>query len=218
MTLEDLIAAYRDESADRAEPPFCSDERLTRFANEGQVEACRRAFLLADSTSAMCSVAYAANDATISLDPLILEVRAASIGTEDLRPRTAEEMGCTWPNWRTDTLRNVPQFLIRGLDTGKLHLYPRPAAVGTIQLEVYRLPLQPMANDADEPEIRPEWHQGLVDWMLYRAYSRRDADQLDPTLAAEALQRFEAEFGKRTGARNEQWSRTGNVSNPAPIA
>lgn len=218
MNLRELIDAYRDESDDSATPPMCSDERLTRFANEGQVEACRRALVLTDSTSALCSISYAADDATITLDPRIIEVRSASIGNEDMRLRTVEEMGCTWSNWRTDTLRNVPSFLIRGLDTGKLHLYPRPATSGTIQLAVYRLPLVALVNDDDVPELRLEWHQSLVDWMLYRAYSRRDSEQLDPRIAAEALLRFEAEFGTRTGARNEDWSRNSSAANPPPLA
>ncbi|RST54108.1 DUF6682 family protein [Variovorax sp. DXTD-1] len=218
MTLEELIAAYRDEADDHADPPFCSDSQLVRFANEGQIEAARRAFVLADSTSAMCTIGYAANDETITLDPRILQVRSASIGNEEVRLSTVEQVGCTWPYWRTDTARNVPLYLIRGLDTGKLHLYPRPAVSGTIQLAVYRLPLTTLENDSDEPELRPEWHQSLVDWMLYRAYSRRDSEQIAPQLSAEALARFEAEFGRRTGARNENWSRNGSVAHPAPLA
>jgi len=218
MNLQELIAAYRDESDDNEVPPLCTDERLTRFANEGQVEACRRALVLTDSTSALCTISYAADDATITLDPRILEVRSASIGNEEVRLRTVEQVSCSWPNWRTDTLRNVPSFLVRGLDSGKLHLYPRPAASGAIQLAVFRLPLMPLVNDEDVPELRLEWHQSLVDWMLYRAYSRRDSEQLDPKIAGEALARFEAEFGTRTGARNEDWSRNSSVSSPPPIA
>ncbi|MFM9922748.1 DUF6682 family protein [Variovorax sp. H27-G14] len=218
MNLQELIAAYRDESDDNAVPPLCTDERLTRFANEGQVEACRRALVLTDSTSALCTISYAAGDATITIDPRILEVRSASIGSEEMMLRTVEQVGCAWPSWRTDTLRNVPSVLIRGLDSGKLHLYPRPAVGGTIQLAVYRLPLAPLVDDEDVPELRLEWHQSLVDWMLYRAYSRRDSEQLDPKIAGEALARFEAEFGTRTGARNEDWSRNGSVANSPPLA
>lgn len=218
MNLVELIEAYRDESQDAAEPYFCDDGRLIRFANEGQVEAARRAFLLADSTSDMCSVSYAANDAAVTLDPRILGVREASINGDRLSLKTAEEMACTWPNWRDDTLRGQPTRLIRGLDTGKLHLYPRPAASGVIQLSVYRLPLTKMSDEGDVPELREEWHQGLVNWMLHRAYGRRDADNFDATLSAEALMRFEAEFGKSHGARNEEWSRSASVSTPPPIA
>lgn len=218
MNLGDLIEAYRDEAHDHATPPFCSDEQLTRYANEAQVEAARRAFLLADSTSPLCSVSYAADDATISLDSRIIEIRGARIGTEPLALVSGDEMACFLPAWRTDALRGQPSRLIYGVDTGKLHLYPRPATSGTVSLAVYRLPLAALVNETDKPELRAEWHQGLVYWMLYRAYSRRDADRFDPTLAADSLARFEEEFGKKHGARNEEWSRTGSVSVPPPIA
>lgn len=218
MNLSELICAYRDEADDLAEPYFCSDERLTRFANEAQTEAARRAFLLADSSSALCSVSYAAEAAFITLDPLILSVRSARIGTEPVALVTAEDMACYWPTWQSDTLRAQPQRLVRGLDTGKLQLYPRPATGGTLSLSVYRLPLKPMVAETSKPELREEWHRGLVNWMLYRAYSRHDADAHAPNLAAEALARFEAEFGRGPGARNEEWSRSAAVSLPGPLA
>lgn len=218
MNLGDLIEAYRDEAHDHATPPFCSDDELVRYANEGQVEAARRAFLLTDSTSPMCTVAYAANDATVALDPRIIEVREAFIGTEPVCLVSGKQMARFMPAWRMDTLRGQPTRLIYGVDTGKLHLHPRPAASGSIALTVYRLPLVALDDDSDEPEIRAEWHQGIVNWMLYRAYSRRDSDRYEPTLAAESLARFEEEFGKKHGARNEEWSRSGDVSSPPPIA
>ncbi|MNY04584.1 hypothetical protein D3C86_1372660 [compost metagenome] len=145
-------------------------------------------------------------------------MRSARIGSEPLGLPTVEQMACDWPSWQVDTLRDQPSRLVRGLDTGKLHLYPRPSAAGTINLAVVRLPVMPMEGGSDTPELRDESHSGIVDWMLYRAYSRRDGDQHDPRLAAEALARFEAEFGRRTGARNEEWSRSGSVSTPPPLA
>ena len=51
MTLEDMIALYRAQAMDIADPPFCSDELLTLYANEGQDEACRRGQLIRDASS-----------------------------------------------------------------------------------------------------------------------------------------------------------------------
>lgn len=218
MNLGELIEAYRDEADDKEKPYFCSDARLIRYANEGQDEAARRAFLLADSTSELCTIAYAAEAQTVALDPRILEVRDAWIGGERVSVVTRDEMACYWPGWRDDSVRARPVRLITGVDTNKLHLYPRPATSGSIRLEVYRMPLCPMRDLKDCPEIRREAHPRLVDWMLHRAFGRRDADRFDPTLSAEALARFEAEFGKGHGLRNEEWSRSGSVSSPAPIA
>ena len=226
MNLGELIEAFRDESDDKARDlngsrndVFATDDTLIRFANEAQVEACRRAFLLGDSTSPMCTITYAANDASVPLDGKILEIRwAADPSGQQLS--ILKPGGCIHPppGWQHDPLRAAPQSLILGIDTGRAHLYPRPKDAGTLHLTVYRLPLERMAVDDDVPEIRDEWHRGLVDWMLYRAYSRRDGDRHDPRLAAEALARFEAEFGRGHGARNEEWSRNAPVHSLPPIA
>jgi hypothetical protein len=75
-----------------------------------------------------------------------------------------------------------------------------------------------MANDSDTPEIRQEMHPALVEWMLYRAYSRPDSDAQDDAKAKTALRKFVAEFGEKHGGRNEQWIRDGDSLMPGPIA
>ena len=79
-------------------------------------------------------------------------------------------------------------------------------------------PLVDLVNDDDEPEIRIEAQPAIVQWMLYRAYSKQDADTFDPQKAARALAEFEREFGRKTSARNEQWMRSDHVVGADPIA
>jgi len=88
----------------------------------------------------------------------------------------------------------------------------------TIKLTVQRLPLRPMRDGNDKPEIRQELHPALVNWMLYRVYGRTDSDIFDPSKAAVALANFESEFGRKASGRNEEWVRSGHVSIPGPIA
>ena len=52
----------------------------------------------------------------------------------------------------------------------------------------------------DEPEIAAHLHMALVQWMLYRAFSRPDSDTHDPGRAAVALDVFERYFGPRPNA------------------
>ena len=49
MTLGEMIALYRAQAGDAAEPYFCDDALLTIYANEAQMEACRRGQLLLDA-------------------------------------------------------------------------------------------------------------------------------------------------------------------------
>lgn len=218
MTLEELIVLYREQAFDKAEPYFCSDELLTIYANEAQDEACRRGELLRSSSAAFCTVAFAANDASVALDSRVVRIKSARVNGKTARVVTSDMMDELFPEWRDDTGRTTPTHLIEGEDTGRLNLWPRPGASGTISLTVQRLAIEKMANDSDEPEIRPELHPSLVDWMLYRAHSREDQEIFNETKAMRALVRFEAEFGRKASGRNEAWSRFGERMNAAPIA
>jgi hypothetical protein len=225
MNLEELIALYRARYMDQIKSVgggdsdvFCSDDLLTIYANEAQVEACRRSELLRDSSSPMCAIAFAAEAEIVMLDPKIVRILRARVDGQHVAVVPAEDMDCIFPGWQDDASRSRPTHLVSGMTSGALHLWPRPKDAGTIRLTVQRLPLKQLRNDNDKPEIRPELHPGLVDWMLYRAYSREDTDLHNDTKAAVALARFEAEFGRKTSGRNEQWVRNGAADGPGPIA
>ena len=225
MTLEELIVLYRAQSMDQIksvgagdDDVFCKDDLLTIYANEAQIEACRRGELLRDSSSPMCTIAIAADSETATLDPRIVRIIRARVDGQDVAVVSGEVMDGIFPAWQDDTSRSRPTHLVSGMTTGALHLWPRPRDAGVIRLTVQRLPIKPLRNDLDKPEIRMELHPGLVDWMLYRAYSREDTDMHNDTKAAVALARFEAEFGRKTSGRNEQWMRNGIADGPGPIA
>ena len=218
MTLEELIALYRAQSMDVELPYFCSDELLTMYANEGQKEACRRGQLLRDASSPMCTVSYAQGDETIALDPKISYVLRAFVGGYPVDVVGESQMDAYMPAWHAQSTAIKPSKLVAGVTAGRLHLWPIPSQAGEIKLHVLRFPLRNLANDNDKPEIPQETHPALVEWMLYRAYSRTDADTQDAAKAATALRKFVAEFGEKHGARNEQWMRDGSSMTPGPIA
>ncbi len=218
MTLADLIDDFREESHDLGTPPFWSFERLAKIASEGQREACRRGDLLIDSTGPMCSVSVTAGEPIVTLDPRALEVkriRLASRGFQ-LLPVTTGCMDEYASTWEQDS--GEPTNYVTDYQTGAIRLYPIQAADDELLLTVRRLPLADLVDDADEPEIRLEAQPALVQWMLYRAYSKQDADTFDPHKAARSLAEFEREFGRKTSARNEQWMRSANVVGADPIA
>jgi len=57
-----------------------------------------------------------------------------------------------------------------------------------------------------------------VQWMLYRAYMRQDADTFNPNKAASALAEFVREFGEKKSMRNEEWIRENNSLDVSPLA
>lgn len=215
MTLAELIAEYRDESGDMASPPFLSDDKLIRLANQAEQEACRRSSLLIESVDAMCSVDVYAGAPIVTLDRKIISIISARMASAayQLMPIT---LSCLPYQW--EALSGAPTNYVTDYQSGAIRLFPAPIVDDTLILTVRRLPLMDMEDDDDEPEIRPEYHQALVHWMLYRAYSKQDADMLDPQKAARSLAEFEREFGRRHSARNEQWATTQPTATTQPIA
>ena len=218
MTLEELTALYRAQSQDTEEPYFCSNELLAMYASEAQEEACRRGMLLRDAASPLCTVSYAPGDETIALDARIVQVIRAFVDGYPVDVVGESQMDAFMPTWHAQSTAIRPSKLVAGVTAGRLHLWPIPSQAGQIKLHVLRLPLKRLVNDTDKPEIRQEAHPALVEWMMYRAYSRDDADMRDERQAAIYLQKFTAEFGSKPSARNEQWVRDGGSHAPGPIA
>ena len=66
----------------------------------------------------------------------------------------------------------------------------------------YRLPLVPVADNTSVFEIPDVHHDGLIHWLLYRAYKQKDAEELDDKRSLEALATFESRFGSRPPANS----------------
>lgn len=218
MNLAALRDLCRREANDVNTPPLYSDELLDDCANEAQQEACRRAHLLIDSTATFCTLPIRAGDDVLRLDPRIIDVRRARLSGANYRLDLihVDDMDARSPQWEAEA--GTPRALVTGYQSNALRLYPMPTAADTLQLTVSRLPLKDMADDDDEPEIRPEAHRALVQWMLHRAFETKDSELIDPKGAEKALRKFEQEFGARHSARNEQWMRERIQTATAPIA
>lgn len=206
MQLSDLMTLFRQEADDTVEPFLWSDDELIEFANDAEQEACRRARLLLDSTTAAaCRIAVEPGTMLYRLDPRVLFVRRARFaGARPLRRMTMQDMEDANPFW-LDAPPGTPRVFVPDFETGKIALHPPPAAAGTLELTVVRDPLTPMNDESDSPEINPRYHRSLRYWMLYRAYAKQDSQANDPKKAADALALFEQEFGRKSSAIDEAW-------------
>lgn len=206
MNLEALKTTVRRRLDDLQAPYLWSEDDLTEYANDAEREACRRARLIVDSTTAeIVSINLSASTATYDLDQRILfikRVKVADISTP-LRRVSFKDLDRGAPGWEDET--GDPQAYVPDMDEDKLRVYPIPTTAATATLTVIRLPLEDMADDADTPEIKPRYHDSLTYWMEYRAYSKQDAETKDDQKAAKALAMFEQEFGKKSSAIDEAW-------------
>ena len=120
--------------------------------------------------------------------------------------RHLADMDLEAPGW--EAIAGSVDSYIPDWQTGALRLVRTPTATDTLNLTVVRLPLADMANlTTDSPEIHSRFHRSLRFWMLYRAFSKQDADTADPKRAATNLALFEAEFGAKSAAIEEEWIR-----------
>lgn len=220
MTLQNLIDAYRGDADDHELKYFATDEDLIDYANEAQEQACVRARLLVDSTSAITSLAFTAGGSPIlALDSRVISLRRVTWSgrTLALLPRLTARMDDEYPGWEAHPTQEAPSIYVTDVATQAIRIYPTPTVSGTLRLSVYRYPLDPMVEPGDEPEICLYHHRGLVQWMLFLVFSRPDADSFNADKADRARKLFIQQFGEERSARNEAWRANEMISLPDPL-
>ncbi|QLI49491.1 structural protein [Pseudomonas phage vB_PaeM_USP_25] len=203
MTLADLIAAYRTDANDKAVPYFASDEEVTGWLNEAENEAAIRGRLIHESdTPAVCEIAVVAGTASYPLHASLYELSHVAFRPDGGATRkpvllvSSEYLDACMRDWRDR--EGCPQYAIQS-DSG-IRLVPRPDAAGTLILEGYRLPMEPMLLAEQEtatPEINGAHHRHLVQWALHCGFSIPDTESFDPNRAGIAEAAFTQYFGHR---------------------
>lgn len=206
MTLADLIAAYRTDANDKAAPYFASDEEVAGWLNEAVAEAAIRGRMIHESEAAtVCQIAVVAGTASYATHPALYELThiafrpAGATGRSHIFLASTEHLDSVAREWRD--AEGAPEFAVQ-TDTD-LRLVPRPTEAGTLLLEGYRIPLEPMTladKDSDTPEIKAAHHRHLVYWALHRGFSIPDTEAFDPNRAALAEREFSRYFGLRPDA------------------
>lgn len=206
MNLAEIVAQARDWLDDEAEPYLWSDEALTRWANEAQVEvAVRTRCLVDDTTPEVCTVTVVAGTAVYPLHPSIAvvrryEYRRASVMPEVLARRTTNWMdrnfGGQWTGQIGRPYIAIPDLSSR---TFRLDRIPTADDVGTIQLTVWRKPLdaEKLEGEEDEPAFDDAYHMALVNWICHRAYLKRDPETYSRPASDDHLGQFVAAVGNR---------------------
>lgn len=202
MTLANLIAAFRVTAYDQIEPYIWSDADIAGHLADAENEACIRARLIADETTADVAVVPIGTAAWIDLSPTLIDVTRARLASNPDTPLAQcppDALDALDPGWETNTGTPTRYYVLGG----RLRLIPQPvAASDTLYLRVYRIPLSPLSeSDLDaEPEIPEPHHVRLLDWALHRAYMKRDEEVFDSNRSALHRQLFEENFGPRPSA------------------
>lgn len=216
MGLAELIAGFRQEADDVAEPHLFEDSHVIRWLNDAQNEACERAKLLFDTSSALCEIPIVAGTRIYDIDERVIDCESAIIRGQRQAMRRVS---------RVDALKRsnieVPTSYAVEFHGGasKLYLGSVPNANGFIDLSLWRRPMAAMqlTPSVVNPEIRSSAHRSLIYWALHMAFSTRDVDAQAAGKAAEYLKRFTDAFGRQIdwNVRRKQARHTPPVTNPA---
>lgn len=220
MNLEQLIQQFRVDASDLVVPYLWEDDWIAGWFTEAVAEAAIRGRLLMEvDNAAVCRIAVTAGQAVYALHPALFEIvhlRFIPTGAsraQELDLITREELDRIRPGWRDRT--GPIEFAIQ--DDTKIRLVHTPSTDGVLHLEGYRIPLKALANDGDKPEINGAHHQHLVHWALHRAFSRPDAETVDPARAATAEAKFTAYFGQRPDSDLRRATRHDEVQTVKPF-
>lgn len=200
MNLVDLEALFRDQTDDEKEPYFTSPAKFLIYLNEAQRRAVRNANLILDKSSSFTQITTSPSNNDYPLDPLIYSVIDVFLNTDD-NPKMLyridyQELDRRFPEWKTETPYK-PTHYIQHDKT--LEFYPRPDDIYQMQMTVYRYP-ETVDENTTELEISDEHHERLLEWCMYRTYSKPDADIFNPGKAELHKQEFYRYFGQEPRA------------------
>lgn len=233
MLGRELIAHMRESILDDVAVPYLwPDVELLRDLNFGEVQACRRAHLIIDGTTAndngtaatagtlgqkpLCSLAIVADQATYNLSPKILQIRRCQLKSMTVPltgPVTYSEIDEYLSGWigtsgtvGTAGSGGYPTYFLN--EPGNTITFIRaPSASDTASLVISRIPLTPFTLQTS-PEIDEKYHEGLMDWAAHLAYMKNDSDTLNMGLAKFYEDRFARQFGQIPNAYSERMKKT----------
>lgn len=195
MDADTLIGVVRsDYLDDDVEPYRWGTDKLLRWADAAQKEACRRQRLLVDETTlAVCQVTTAALTPSYDLDPRVHYVEHMRRPTgEPVEKTTQARLDAVMPYWRNLDPDYPTHYLQDGL---RITLVPTPAIEEALTLRVWRLPLASLEDVAVELEIDPAYHEDLAHYVAARALRMPDEDLRDLNLAKWHEDEFDKVFG-----------------------
>lgn len=198
MKLGDLKAEFRVRVQDTVCPYLWTNDEITPWFAEAESEAAIRARLLRDTVEQSIT----AGDSTpIDVPAALFDIQYAELRAADgrrlvLAPSSREAQDQTRPGWRQRIEPPSAYFH----DDKTLRLNAVPDQDYTLYLEFFRTPTPLLIEDEDEPEIAAIHHRALIDWVEFRAYSKPDAETMNPGKATAAEARFIAVFGRRPTA------------------
>lgn len=205
MTFNDLIKQFRIARDDRVQPYLWSRGEILTYINEAINEACERALLIEDKTTAdCCQITLVAGQAAYALHASVIKVKRVTYDGRAIEETSVEALDRDDSMW--ESRNGHPTAFIVGAATIQVAPVPTADTVATtptLALTVYRKPLTPLDSDTDtdgEPAILPIYHHRLLPWAYSLALRKTDTQAIDMSVADQQEAIFERSFGMRPDA------------------
>lgn len=181
---------FRSEVRDEATPYLWSDAEIYSYIDDAQKMFCRLQGGIADASSAVTHLSVTAGDVFVSISPLILKLREARrsadgydlqiLNFEDMQShRLSNDYGYS-SGYRIDSTTGIVKAVVVGMETNKIRLVHIPQEDQTIELIVYRMPLDTITSVGGQAlEIDEHHHRHLLHWMKHLAHQKQDAETYD---------------------------------------
>lgn len=196
MNAAEFIVEFRRVMDDTAAGYLWQDEEIIRYLNSAVEEACERALLLEDrTTAACCLIDVEAGESTYPLHPSVIKVKRIALAGCPLEHTSEEALDCQAPGWETRS--GLPRaFFIVG--EHQLRVVPTPIEAATLAMTIYRRPLSPVPQenfDSARVELPEIYHLRLMPWIYRCALMKNDSETVNRDKALEHEAVFERSFG-----------------------
>lgn len=193
MTVGDLLKSVRRRLRDawpNVEQRLWEDaELIDDYANAARdrLFLTTRYMVIDSVTPEVCSIPIVAGTATYALSPKIIEVmrvKLASHSTPSVKMSVAQ-LDQMVPGWQGMTENMSWSAWCNDLTTDSITFVPVPQTNDTAQLTVSRYPVERLTSRDKGAALgfREEYHEDLIPWVLYLAFSKKDAETDRPDLA-----------------------------------
>jgi len=159
-------------------------------------------YVIGDASEALCRVCVSQDVSTYSLSSKVFRIDDCYLASDSksLIHKTKGWLDRFYYQWRTAT--GTPRYYFR--EGRQITLVPKPSETDTLNLSIFRLPLQDLSIITDnEPEIPEDYHFDLIHWVCFLAYSKEGNDTLDTEKAKLHFSQFVNKFGVGLSANAE---------------
>ncbi len=186
------------------------NSEICQYADEAQQELFIRRHKKDNTTVAITQITVVAETAKYAFDKRILGIERIkfidSAAKEFVLEKTTHQtLDYERTNWQKDSSGVVEEY-IEDFEDRELTLWRTPNLAGTLFLTVRRLPLDRLSWTLRNKRIETadELQYDLLDWMMFRAYMKRDAETENPDLAGMHKSLFDERVGERPSAHLQQ--------------